>query len=178
MSFMVQALGKGDASQRGSSSRIETDCRICNQVTADRDNVWIRVWRATCSSTHGVSLYSTPLADKVIGRAIEVHRTLGPGLLESVYEECLAYELAVSGIPFVRGAPLPVVYKNVKLDCGYRIDFLVEQTLLLELKAVEQVLPIHRAQTLTYLKLLGLRQALLINFNVPRLVCGLKSFLL
>ncbi len=124
-----------------------------------------------------VMLYSTPLAKKVIGCAIEIHESLGPGLLESAYEECLAHELALNSLQFIRGAPLPLVYKDVELDCSYRIDFLVERELLLELKAVERVLPIHSAQVMTYLKLMNIRQGLLINFNAPRLVDGLKSIL-
>lgn len=120
----------------------------------------------------------SPLSERVIGAAIEVHRTVGPGLLESAYRECLAFELKARGLQFAREAPLPLTYKGTGLDCGYRIDFLVEKSLLVELKAVDHMLPIHSAQTLTYLKLLGVRQALLINFNVTRLTNGLKSFLL
>jgi GxxExxY protein len=104
-----------------------------------------------------------------------VHRALGPGLLESAYRRCLAYEFSLRRIRFDCEVPLPVVYKGHALDCGYRCDFLVNQELLLEVKAVEQLLPVHSAQVLSYLKLLGLRQGLLINFNVPRLVDGLKS---
>ncbi len=122
-------------------------------------------------------LYSTPLAKKVIGCAIEIHETIGPGLLESAYEECLAHELSLNGLQFVRGAPLPLVYKGVELDCSYRIDLLVEREILLELKAVERILPVHTAQVMTYLNLLGVRQGLLINFNARRLVDGLKSIL-
>jgi GxxExxY protein len=119
-----------------------------------------------------------PLTGIVIGCAIEVHTALGPGLLESTYDGCFSHELTLRGIQFVRQVPLPVVYKGFQLDCGYRIDFLVENSLLVELKAVERVLPIHHAQILTYLKLLGVKQGLLINFNVKQLVSGLKSFLM
>ena len=125
-----------------------------------------------------MGVHTSPLAEKVIGCAIEVHQSLGPGLLESAYEQCLAHEFAAQGLTFGRQVSLPVTYKGVYLDCGYRIDFLIERALLVELKAVEHVLPIHHAQILTYLKLLGVRQGLLINFNVGRLVNGLKSFLL
>jgi GxxExxY protein len=113
----------------------------------------------------------------VIGCAIEVHRVLGPGLLESVYEHCLARELDLHGLRSVWQTPLPIAYKGVHLACGYRIDCVVEDELLVELKTVERVLPIHHAQILTYLKLLKVRQALLINFNSRRLIDGLKSFL-
>jgi GxxExxY protein len=119
----------------------------------------------------------SPLAQKVIGCAIEVHRTLGPGLLESVYERCLAHEFALNHLRSVWQAPVPIAYKGVHIDCGYRIDCVVEGELLVELKTVERVLPIHYAQVLTYVKLLKVRQGLLINFNSRRLVDGLKSFL-
>jgi GxxExxY protein len=125
-----------------------------------------------------VAFYSTALARKVIGCAIEVHRQLGPGLLESTYDRCFAHELSLSGLAFLRETPLPGVYKGIELDWGYRVDYLIESELLVELKAVETLLPVHEAQALTYLKLLGLRQALLINFNVVRLKHGLKSVLL
>jgi GxxExxY protein len=119
----------------------------------------------------------SPLSEKVIGCAIEVHRVLGPGLLESVYEQCLAREFTLNGLRAVWQAPLPIEYKGVHLDCGYRIDCVVEDELLIELKTVERVLPLHHAQILTYLKLLKVRQGLLINFNSRRLIDGLKSFL-
>jgi GxxExxY protein len=119
-----------------------------------------------------------PLTGVVIGCAIEVHEALGPGLLESAYDGCLAHALTMRGIQFVRQAPVPVIFKGFQLDCGYRVDFLIENRLAVELKAIERVLPIHHAQMLTYLKLLGVKQGLLINFNVKRLVDGLKSFLM
>ena len=114
------------------------------------------------------------LTDRVIGACIEVHRCLGPGLLESAYEECLCHELSLRGLAFERQVPLPVQYKDVKLDCGYRLDIVVERQLLLELKTVEALLPIHQAQLLTYLKLSGLPFGLLVNFHVPVLKEGLK----
>lgn len=114
------------------------------------------------------------LSNKVIGMLIEIHRALGPGLLESAYEECLCFELAHAGIPFKRQVSLPVVYKDIRLDCGYRIDILVDDCLILELKAVEKLLPIHDAQLLTYLKLSGKRLGLLVNFNVPVVKDGIK----
>ena len=114
------------------------------------------------------------LSGAVIGAAIEVHRALGPGLLESAYETCLCYELGQRLIPFQRQLELPVSYKGVQLDCGYRIDIIADETLLLELKAVERILPIHEAQLLTYLKPTNLRTGLLLNFNVPVLTSGIK----
>ncbi len=114
------------------------------------------------------------LTDQVIGVCIEVHRCLGPGLLESAYEECLCHELSLRKLAFERQVPLPVQYKAVKLDCGYRLDIVVERQLVLELKAVESLLPIHEAQLLTYLKLSGMSCGLLVNFHVPVLKAGLK----
>jgi GxxExxY protein len=114
------------------------------------------------------------LSNAVIGAAIEVHRILGPGLLESAYEECLCRELSIRNVPFERQMALPVRYKGVELDCGYRIDVLVDKVVILELKAVENILPIHEAQVLTYLRLTNLWLGLLINFNVPVLKNGVK----
>ncbi len=114
------------------------------------------------------------LTERVIGACIEIHRALGPGLLESAYEECLCYELSQGGIGFERQKPLPVHYKDVKLDCGYRLDLVVEEKIIIELKAVESLLPIHEAQLLTYLKLSGITLGLLINFNVAMLKQGIK----
>lgn len=119
-----------------------------------------------------------PLTDSVIGLAIEVHRTLGPGLLESAYEECLCFELKTSDIIFERQANLPVVYKSVNLDCGYRMDLVVDGRLIVELKTVEKILPIHEAQLLTYLRLSGIRTGLLLNFNTPVLKDGIKRMVL
>ncbi|MEW6620011.1 MAG: GxxExxY protein [bacterium] len=114
------------------------------------------------------------VTEKIIGAAIEIHKTLGPGLLESAYEECLCYELSMVGLAFKRQIELPVIYKGIKLDCGYRIDLLVEEKVIVELKAVEQLLPIHEAQLLTYLKMMNKRIGLLINFNVSVLRDGIK----
>ena len=113
---------------------------------------------------------------KVIGCAIEVHRRLGPGLLESTYQQCLARELHLNGIGFKLEHPLPVEYKGVQLDCGYRIDILAENRLIIELKAIEKITGIHRAQLLTYMKLSGINTGLLINFNVERLKDGIHRF--
>src|SRR6476646_8146214 len=114
------------------------------------------------------------LSRKVIGLCIEIHRELGPGLLESAYEECLAYELSTAGLSFERQRALPVRYKNVQPDCGYRLDFVVEGALILELKALTELHPIHEAQLLTYLKLDKKTLGLLLNFNVPALKQGVK----
>ncbi len=113
------------------------------------------------------------LTHTIIGAAIEVHRALGPGLLESAYEECLCHELGLRQLAFQRQVPLPLTYKGVDLDCGYRLDLVVAQTVLLELKAVAQILPIHEAQLLTYLRLSKMKIGLLINFNVPVLKQGI-----
>jgi len=118
------------------------------------------------------------ITQKIIGAAIEVHKTIGPGLLESAYEECLAHEMRIRGLNFERQVPLPVVYKGVTLDCGYRLDFLVERAVVVELKAVESLQPIHEAQVLTYLKLGGWTVGLLINFNVSVLRDGIKRVVL
>ena len=106
------------------------------------------------------------LSEQIIGAGIDVHRELGPGLLESAYEECLCYELARRGVPFTRQQPLPVVYKGVRLECGYQMDLVVNNGIIVELKSVEKLLPIHEAQLLTYLKLADLTLGLLLNFNV------------
>ena len=112
------------------------------------------------------------LTERVIGAAVEVHRALGPGLLESAYEECLCHEFHLQGISFERQRPLPVEYKGVKLDCGYRLDLTVENKVILEIKCVEHILPVHEAQLLTYLKMTGMRVGLLLNFNVSTLIRG------
>jgi GxxExxY protein len=118
------------------------------------------------------------LSNKVIGCSIEVHRNLGPGLLESTYEQCLAHELKLNNIDFKLQHPLPVVYKDVRLDCGYRVDILIEDNLIIELKSVEEVKGIHEAQLLTYMKLADIKKGLLINFNVKILKNGIKRFVL
>ncbi|MBW2596788.1 MAG: GxxExxY protein [Deltaproteobacteria bacterium] len=107
------------------------------------------------------------LSSKIIGVAIEVHKVLGPGLLESAYEECICYELNLRGFSLERQKPLAVRYKGIKLDCGYRLDVVVENAIILELKSCERIEPIHKAQLLTYLKLSGLHLGLVLNFNVP-----------
>ena len=118
------------------------------------------------------------LTEQIIGAAIEVHRHLGPGLLESAYEQCLCRELTLRNISFQRQLPLPVEYKGVKLDCGYRIDLLVAGDLIVEIKSVETLLPIHQAQILTYMRLARIPIGLPINFNVTKLQGGIKRFVL
>ena len=114
----------------------------------------------------------------VIGKAIEVHRELGPGLLESAYEECLCHELEGASISFERQAELPLHYKGRELDCGYRVDILFPDKLILEIKAVTELQPIHEAQLLTYMKLSNVSLGLLLNFNVPLLKAGIKRLIL
>jgi GxxExxY protein len=118
------------------------------------------------------------LTGKVIGCAIEVHRSLGPGLLESAYERCLSFELLANNIHHYVQKELPIKYKGIDLDCGYRIDLLIEDKLIVELKSVEAILPIHEAQLLTYMKLANISTGLLINFNVSLLKQGIKRFVL
>lgn len=114
------------------------------------------------------------ITEGIIGAAIEVHRDLGPGLLESAYETCLAFELVERGLKVEQQKPLPVVYREVKLDCGYRLDLLVEEAVIVEVKAVDRLAPIHKAQLLSYLRLSGCKVGLLINFNVKVLKDGIR----
>src|SRR5687767_6130851 len=118
-------------------------------------------------------LLEEELTDKIIASAMEVHREMGPGLLESAYGKCLAREFDIRGISYRSQVPLPVVYKGLQLDCGYIMDFVVEEKVVLEIKAVEKIIPVFEAQLLTYLKLSGYRIGLLINFNVPVLKNGI-----
>ncbi len=118
------------------------------------------------------------LTKEIIGAAIEVHKLIGPGMLESAYEECLCYELKLRGLNYERQKPVPIVYKKIKLECGYRIDILVENKIILELKAVEGFNPVHEAQILTYMRFAEKRLGLLINFNVTKLTNSLKRYIL
>jgi len=113
------------------------------------------------------------LSSKIIGAAIEVHKTLGPGLLESAYEECLCHELGMQGLLFEKQKPLSIDYKGKRLDCGYRLDVIVEKAVIIELKSCEKIEPIHKAQLLTYLKLSGLNLGLILNFNVSLMRDGI-----
>jgi GxxExxY protein len=118
-------------------------------------------------------LLEQQITEAIIGAAIEVHRELGPGLLESAYEECFCHELHLRGLNFLRQVQLPVAYKGLKLDCGYRLDVVVENAVIVELKSIEQISPIHQAQLLTYLRLAEKKVGLLINFNVAVLKNGI-----
>ena len=130
----------------------------------------------TTEDTESTEGKRDPFTEKVIGCAIEVHRALGPGLLEATYQQCLAREMSLNEIPFLLECSLPVEYKGVRLDCGYRLDILVDDRLILELKAVEKVKDIHKTQLLTYMKLAKIKTGLLINFNVRKLVNGIQRF--
>lgn len=118
-------------------------------------------------------LLQEQLTEQILGAAIEVHKELGPGLLESAYEQCLCRELSVRNIPFRRQVEMPISYKDMKPDCGYCIDVIVAEQVVLELKSVEELLPVHEAQLLTYLRLSGLKVGFLINFNVALLKQGI-----
>lgn len=118
------------------------------------------------------------LSNKVIGLAIEVHRELGPGLLENTYKQCLAYELSQAEINFQIEVELPVRYKNILISCGYRIDLLIENKLIIELKSVDKILPVHKAQLLTYMRLANIKIGLLMNFNEKILKDGIERFVL
>ena len=120
-----------------------------------------------------VMMNMNQLSSKIIGAAIEVHKTLGPGLLESAYEECLCHELSIQGLLFEKQKPLSIDYKGKKMDCGYRLDIVVEKAVIIELKSCEKIEPIHKAQLLTYLKLSGLNLGLILNFNVPLMRDGI-----
>jgi GxxExxY protein len=116
------------------------------------------------------------LSNRIIGVAIEVHRVLGAGLLESAYEDCLCHEFSINNIYFERQVQIPVLYKGIQLNCGYRADIIVDKKVIVELKSVAAIEPIHEAQMLTYLKLSGLKLGLLLNFNVPLMKNGIKRF--
>lgn len=118
------------------------------------------------------------ISNRIIGSAIEIHRNLGPGLLETAYQQCLAYELGSNDIEFCLERPIPLKYKNVVIDCAFRADIIVANSIIVELKSVDKLLPIHEAQLMTYLKLTGIKLGLLINFNVPLLKDGIKRIIL
>jgi GxxExxY protein len=120
-----------------------------------------------------VELFHEELTEQILAAAIEVHRELGPGLLESAYEECLCYEISQHGLAFQRQVPLPVLYKGVRLDCGYRLDVVVAEKIILELKSVAEITDLHKAQLLTYLRISKKNVGLLLNFNVPVLKDGI-----
>jgi len=136
------------------------------------------VRKTALTTTKVTKMEFDELSRRMIGCAIEVHRNLGPGLLESTYRQCLACELSHAGVPFQMEVPLPVRYKDVLLDCGYRIDLLVRSDLIVEIKSVETLFPIHQAQILTYMRLARILIGLLMNFNVTKLQNGIKRFVL
>lgn len=123
-------------------------------------------------------MHINQITEKIIGSAIEVHKQLGPGLLESAYEECLAHELHTNNLEFTKQQPVPIIYKDIKLDCGYRIDLLVEKQVIVELKSIDAINPVHEAQILTYMKFAQKKIGLLMNFNVLKLKDGLKRYIL
>ena len=125
-----------------------------------------------------MALITTESASLVIGCAMTVHRKLGPGLFESVYEPCLAHEMELAGLQFDRQVPLPLTYDGIMFERGFRVDFVVENELVVEIKSVEHLIPVHKAQLLTYMKLTGLRKGLLLNFNEALLKHGIKSVVL
>ncbi|MBU1262059.1 GxxExxY protein [bacterium] len=128
--------------------------------------------------TENFTLYNKETTDKIIASAIEVHRHLGPGLLESAYEECFCHELHLAEIPFERQKPLPLEYKGIKLNCGYRIDIVVDEKVVVELKCVDKITPVHEAQLLTYLRLSNIKVGLIINFYTDVLKNGIKRLVL
>jgi len=124
-----------------------------------------------------MTLISSPLVQRVIGCAIEVHRTLGPGLLESAYRPCFARELRELRLRYQAELTLPVIYKGERVDCAYRLDFFIEDALVVEIKSVERIIPVHVSQVVTYLRLVKVRQGLILNFHAPRMKDGIKSVL-
>ena len=126
----------------------------------------------------GAEVEENEVSQKIIGACIEVHRVLGPGLLESVYQNCLAKELSSMKVSFQKEVPKPVDYKGTLMDCGFRLDFIVEDKVIVELKAVEKIHPVHKVQVLTYLKITGCKLGLLINFNTPVLKDGIERIVL
>ena len=133
-------------------------------------------WIALCYSLVMADLHRDPVEGEIIDAAIKVHRTLGPGLLESSYEVCLHHELTSRRLLVERQVPVPIVYEGITLECGYRLDLLVEGDIVVAVKSIERLLPLHTMQVLTYLRLTGARQALLFNFNSVKLTDGLRSF--
>ena len=137
-----------------------------------RGERWARKMSYERDSGSGTQLIYEELTEQIIGAAIEVHKAIGPGLLESVYQECMCHELNLRGLRFRREVVVPLVYKGVALDCGYRLDMIVEETVILELKSAARIVPVHEAQLLTYLELLNKPVGFIINFNVPILRAG------
>ena len=143
-----------------------------------RETATLGIGTPVAMSSHMERPNRSALIEEVVGCAIEVHKVLGPGLLESAYDECLAHELHAKGLEFRRHVAVPVLYKGMRLNYGFRADYIVREALLLELKSVDAIAGIHYAQVLTYLRLTGLRHGLLLNFNSIRLVQGMRSIVL
>ena len=156
---------------------LSLNCKNCNGLFRQAPNARPARWRPVCTAHRMAIVVRNPLSHIVIGCAIEVHRALGPGLLESAYLECLGYELAKREVRFQTQVPLPIEYDGHRLNCGYRMDLVVPRELLVEVKSVDKIAPVHMAQVMTYLKLSGLPQALLLNFNVRWMRDGIRSFL-
>ena len=151
--------------------------RPCRSLEVKRVARGLHGHRGMERTRENVEVIRDPLVQVVLGCAIDVHRQLGMGLLESAYRQCLAYELTAHDLSFKSEVTMPITYRETRIDCGFRVDMLVEDRLVLELKSIERLLPVHTAQVLAYLRLSRRPQALLINFNVPRLKDGVRSFL-
>lgn len=158
----------------------DSDRQLAESATSEIRIAEFRGWQTEhglCTAER-VSYAPDPTIGVVIASAVDVHKVFGPGLLESTYQRCLAYEFALRSVPFLQQVALPISYKGLPTDCGYRLDFVVDRTVIVELKCVDRLAPIHSAQLLTYLKLSQTKRGLLINFNVPRLVDGVRSIVL
>jgi len=175
----VALIGPGDAGPwNPERDDDEFDLPAAPATAAQAGGGFVRRLEIHHRDTEGTEMELNKLTEQIIGAAIEVHKAIGPGLLESAYEECLCRELTVRSIPFERQRPLPVEYKGTRLDCGYRLDLLVAGDVVIEIKSVSSIEPIHEAQLLTYLKLGGWKLGLLINFNVPVLKDGIRRRIL
>ena len=180
--LVLTGYGKGELEFLGSRSRVQPDY-VAEDLLEAVD--WILADFQSNSKPQRARRFSSKpikelnrLSDKIIGLAIEVHRGLGPGLLESVYQQCLAYEFSKQNLKFTTEHSIPVDYKGVRMDCAFRADFIVEDSIILELKTVDRILPIHEAQLLTYLKITGKKLGLLINFNQKLLRHGIRRIIL
>ena len=180
--LVLTGYGKGELEFLGSRSRVQPDY-VAEDLLEAVD--WILADFQSNSKPQRARRFSSRpikelnrLSDKIIGLAIEVHRGLGPGLLESVYQQCLAYEFSKQNLKFTTEHSIPVDYKGVRMDCAFRADFIVEDSIILELKTVDRILPIHEAQLLTYLKITGKKLGLLINFNQKLLRHGIRRIIL
>lgn len=166
-----------DPTQAPLGNPVRSECQFCD-VPSGRRNIDHRDTEGTKVQTQSRMAIDDQISHAVIGAAIEVHRALGPGLLESAYEACLCHELQLLRIPFRRQVEVPVSYKGLSIDCAYRLDLLVDNALVVEVKAIEKTLPIHEAQLLTYLRLTSIHRGLILNFHVPVLRDGIKRMVL